>query len=486
MCMKFRPKELINFSILLAGILSLILFLRQGFGDSDFYWHTALGETILTTGNIPTRDIFSWYAQEQGFVETAHSWLSGVVLYLFTVIFGGDIGGGFYCILTAVVFDCILYVLLVRRIKCDLFQNIASVLLAGLTVLLFYSGRPQNIGYILYAVALYELFTVWKNPSFKAIPMLAGISLLWANFHGGSLPMLFAFEGVFCISVLIPNWKFGNLAHTVTDKKKTLKVYFGSLTASVATGLINPYGFSLYFYFFITNNAATKRYVIEWQPSTLIFGATLTTLIIVFVLFVLLKHNKEFVYTACLFSSISMTALHVRVSYYAVILAFFMLVLESEKIDTEDLRPFPYAIFMTVDAVLIAIVVSFGLEETLWDKFNNPLTEDVVEYLETKDFKRPYTDYDSGGYLINKGFKTFIDSRADLFTEESLTDGLFFGAFAFEDAEEYDRCLEQYYFDAIIVYNAASYKLCNYLAVRKDWVLDFSTKDWSVFIPASD
>lgn len=485
MSIKFRSQELINISILLAGILGLMLSLRQGFADSDFYWHIALGETIVKTGSIPREDIFSWIAQEQGSIITAHSWLSGVVLYLFSVIFGGDIGGGFYCVATAIVFDVVVYVLLIRKLQCRLFQNIASALVAWLTVLIFYAGRPQNIGYILYALAIYFLFTNWKKPSWKLVPTVAGISLLLANFHGGTLPMLFAFIALFCIASLVPNWSFGGLTHNVVDKIKCLKIYLSTLGTSLVVGLINPYGFSLYYYFFVTNNTVNKQYVVEWQPSALLFPATLFTLILIFVLFVLMKPAKEFVWSLCLFCTVGMTAIHMRVAHYAAIIAVVLILQVANDLAVKDIRSIPYWIFMSLDAVLLAVVISFSLEGQLWDKLDSPLTEDVSEYLGDKQFERPFTDYDSGGYLIHAGFKSFIDSRSDLFTEDVLLDGFFFGFFAFEDVSEYDRCMKQYNFDSIVIYKPSSYKLRNYLCSRDDWKLDFDSENWAVFIPST-
>lgn len=480
---KFRPQELNNILILLVGILGLMLYLNSGFADSDFYWHATLGKTICSTGSIPKQDVFSWIAQENGFTETAHSWLSSIIIYLFTVICGGDIGGGVYCIVTAIIFDIIVYTLLIRKMKCILFQNIASICLAGITVTLFYSARPQSIGYSLFALAVYMLFKTWEKPTWKSVTILVGISVLQANFHGGTLPMIFAFEALFCIASVIPSWQFGNLRHNVQNKWHTFKIFAASLAASFLAGMLNPYGITLYWYFFITNNTVTKKYVTEWQPSTLFFSATIITLAIIFILFVILKGQRSFIKTLCIFAALFMAGLHMRVAYYAMIIAFIVLILEVDQLDLQISKQLPYVLFASLNAVCLAVVISYGLDGRLWADMNNPVPDELVEYLEEKSFSRPYTDYDDGGYLIAKGQKSFIDSRADLFSDEVLKDGLYLSAFAFEDASEYERCFAQYKFDAIILSRESCFKFMNYLYTQVNWKQDFCSEDWVVFIP---
>ena len=99
--------------------------------------------------------------------------------------------------------------------------------------------------------------------------LLPVLSFLWANLHGGSLPILFAFIVLFILMCYLPNINTFGLVNENEQKTKKVKTYIQIFVASLLTGLINPYTYKLYYYFFLTNNEATKKYVSEWQPCEL-------------------------------------------------------------------------------------------------------------------------------------------------------------------------------------------------------------------------
>ncbi len=80
---------------IVAGFLRVIqMSLTDGY-DSDYYWHITLGRYILEHKAIFHEDVFSWIAAENGWTETAHSWLGSVVIYLFSEIHSEPFVGAF-------------------------------------------------------------------------------------------------------------------------------------------------------------------------------------------------------------------------------------------------------------------------------------------------------------------------------------------------------------------------------------------------------
>lgn len=88
-----RYKTLYFFAALIAAAISVLLIELGGIGDSDYYWHIVLGREICSTHTIPVADTFSWISQDLGLTETAHSWLSSIILYQFSHISSNPVVG---------------------------------------------------------------------------------------------------------------------------------------------------------------------------------------------------------------------------------------------------------------------------------------------------------------------------------------------------------------------------------------------------------
>ncbi|HEX5691578.1 MAG TPA: hypothetical protein VFX76_16305, partial [Roseiflexaceae bacterium] len=85
--------------VIFIGTFLLVLWLGEFLSnrDGDLGWHIALGRLILTSGTIPTHDLFSYTMHGQPFVP--HEWLSEVA-FAGVYLLGGFDG---VALLTAVV-----------------------------------------------------------------------------------------------------------------------------------------------------------------------------------------------------------------------------------------------------------------------------------------------------------------------------------------------------------------------------------------------
>ena len=83
---KGSNKTLYQFAAIIVTAIAVIMAERQGVVDSDYFWHITLGKSIWQNKAIPTQDTFSWLSPELNLQETAHSWLSSLILYAFSCI----------------------------------------------------------------------------------------------------------------------------------------------------------------------------------------------------------------------------------------------------------------------------------------------------------------------------------------------------------------------------------------------------------------
>ncbi|MEO7651274.1 MAG: hypothetical protein ABIZ80_12475, partial [Bryobacteraceae bacterium] len=158
--------------------------------DGDTGWHIRTGDYILQHGSIPHKDIFSytkpdepWFAwewlSEAAFAAAHGVWgLKGVVLLAGTVL----------CATTTVLFA--------RMLSCggNLFVCLLMALLANASASVHYLARPHIFTLLFLATSLWILHADRRRPG-RAIWLLAPLSALWVNIHGG-FAALFACLGL--------------------------------------------------------------------------------------------------------------------------------------------------------------------------------------------------------------------------------------------------------------------------------------------------
>lgn len=118
--------------------------------------------------------------------------------------------------------------------------------LALVTLPLDWAGRPQNIGLTLFAIGFYLLNKVYEEPDTKLRWLLPVVSVLWANLHGGALPILFAFNLLFLVLCFAPNINAFDIYNEKGDSKKRFRALFQVFLSDILAGLLNPYGIKLY------------------------------------------------------------------------------------------------------------------------------------------------------------------------------------------------------------------------------------------------
>lgn len=486
---KPKKEEIVNVLLIIASAFVMVVLRCQSrLGDSDFFWHITLGRDILTNVRIPVEDTYSWLSAEYGLVETAHSWLSSICLYLSTLPFGGDdiFGAVLYAVITYTLFQVAVYCLFIRRIEGIAAQNIATIISVFAGFMLYDNARPQNIGYVIFVIAMYLLIKLYEDGQMKYLLLMPLVSVCWANFHGGSVPMLFAFNAMFLALTFVPDFEVGKVYSKCVDKKKARKYLASALGLNLVSGMLNPYYFRLYVYFFVTNNAITKKYVAEWQSASIISIPTIFTLLCFFYLFVIAKNKYPLHKVLPLVITFLLSGIHIRIGCYSYIFVVILMCQEfatNKATNRKGLSLIPTAIVAAVAAVFAFSTVS-GAAGELEIRKSNLITVSLKEYLVDKPKKRMYNMYDAGGFLIYEGFHSFIDSRADLFTDQILEDGFTLQRLGFEDAAQFEELINKYQFDSLLIMKCEGIKpLMCYISVSDEWEIDYEDEDWIVYIP---
>jgi hypothetical protein len=230
-----------NFDLLVfAAIWFLLLFAGRSklFRDPGTFFHTAVGERILETGQLPHQDPFSFTMQGKDWI--AHQWLGECIMALVNWIGGFD---GLLVMVAALI--ALLFCSIARRLANAGMNPMLSILLIFVA---FASSshhlhtRPHLASIMFLAVTYgllcdYEMGRVRVQKLYWLIPLF----IAWTNIHGGVL------GGLLTLLLVITGWtvwKFAGLESPIKKRNDAMYLWLLGVLCAVTT-LMSPYGMAL-------------------------------------------------------------------------------------------------------------------------------------------------------------------------------------------------------------------------------------------------
>ncbi|MEG1987250.1 MAG: hypothetical protein RR047_02175 [Bacilli bacterium] len=433
----------IFFLLLLFALISVAFTsLQTGY---DYWWHLKVGEYIYKTGTIPLTSIFSWFGSINNLSWISHEWLSELLLYLYQLIFGSN-HIIWFCLINIGLLFTSLYLFNKEACLKNIFQTLVFLAFGIFLIFPALAPRPYLISYILLAILLYLLFDLNKHPHSKKIYLVPIITILYANFHGGSsnltyiLCFMFAFCGLF---------KF-KLKHIESTRLNPLQIKKYCLIGllSILAILINPHGIKLLLYPFINmQDTLMKGLILEWAPLNITNLSHLPVLIFLIYLVIKLISTKKqisFLHISLMAAFILLTISSVRFAPLLwIVSSFIILGLNSEKIP-----PIKIWTILSFSFIILGTVSIIKEQENVHNKLNTGVLDyQVISYLKEHKPTRLYNYYDYGGYLIYNNIPVFIDGRADMYSKYNLRDAV---KLAFLKGE-YQAILDNYNFDYLVI-----------------------------------
>ncbi|HEY9059613.1 MAG TPA: hypothetical protein VIO64_03780 [Pseudobacteroides sp.] len=462
--------------------------------DIDTFFHLSVGRDIIENG-FTTMDPFSMHRLE----FTSQQWLSDVIFFL---IYKFSDFAGLYVF--QIVFSAVL-IFTVYKINCLVSGNrryLSLFLAIGSTWLFQYNFiriRPQIFTILLFAFEIYILELYLRKRNTKILLFLPVLCLLLANFHIGAFPMFFVLMLPYLADALIKADFFRIRAGYFKENgSKLFKILLLFFAALIPLCIANPYGIKKIFYFTSMFNSEITKNIVEWKSpgfSTelgVIISLTLIicTLIVIFQ-FVLTK--KQFTLKSFLmFIGLTIMTLY-AIRFFTYYMVFIGLIL-LERVEppssgknkglkaksTVQGSVFGEKVARVLEskpaAGVLALLIIAGITlKSVLGMWQTTLLEfypvKAAEYIKNNlDYKnvRLFNDYDDGGFLMFNGIKVFIDSRADLYSDQFNP-----GCTVLQDYDEimrnpgnYETVFKKYDFKYILVNPSLNYDLYSYL--RKD------------------
>jgi hypothetical protein len=221
------------------GALILWLFMGGGgkslLGDGDTGWHIRTGDYVLEHHAVPQKDIFTFTRPNEPWF--AWEWLSDVIFSRIHRVWGLKgivlLAGVLFCLTATIVFCHMLWS------GGNLFLALVVAILANGASSVHFLARPHVFTFVLLALSMWLLARDRLRPD-RAIWLLAPLTAIWVNIHGGFLAL------IACLGLTVAGYGMQWLLARSAEDRFFLRRYT-ILTAlcSLAT-LVNPYGYRLH------------------------------------------------------------------------------------------------------------------------------------------------------------------------------------------------------------------------------------------------
>ena len=450
-----------NIWLYLSFVLTICIAISFFSNGLDYYWHVKIGSYIVNNLKIPYVDIFSWYGTLNNLHWISHEWLYECLIYGFKYLFGNT-GSLIYTFLVLFGISSIIYKYNKKYFEKNTFYTILLAI-TGLIVLGFkLFPRPHLLSYLFFTITLYFAYDLLNNPKSKKIYFSILISILWANFHGGSSNLSYiVYLMILCINLF--SIKYKKISNKKLNKEQILKYLYAIITSFIGI-IINPHGFKMIIYPYIN---LTYKIMIEcieeWGGITFNGEGKIYIVLILILIFIFIKElkKKEKISLTNLLITIIFIIMGIRsVKFFPYLYLFICFYIpKSFKKNRFYINP------MIVSIVLIVANIFFIFSY----KEKKLVSDEIIDYIKDNKIERLYNSYDLGGYLIYKDIKPFIDGRADMYVKSNFKDACYI-----EQGRDFEL-INKYDFDYFVIYKNS--KLSDCLSKKDNYELVIDGKE---------
>lgn len=442
----------ISFLLICFSLFMTTLFHKE----SDYFWHVKAGEYMFNNG-ILTKDVFSWFMN--GKYWMSHEWAFDYLIYLLKYLFENA-----HLFIYTFVCTASLLLILFFSNKKNYLKNIifSLVWIIGFLIFCVYmQARPHLLSFLFVALTIWFLYDLFINENSKKIYFLPLVTLLWANFHGGSSNLSYIFCLVFVVVGLF-KFNFSKIEANRLSKKQILK-YLNVALICLVVICINPHGIRMLTYPYINiMDTVMVNFISEWQPTVLSnLNHYPYFILVVFIVFIMLFSKKKikFIDLTLLCISVFLGLKSVRFWAYTYIIMNYVIFyyVPDRKSDRGTTR------VITMLGCIFLFLFIVNCDEIRRQYNKTFISKKMISVIKKESPKRLYNMYDYGGELIYNEIEVFVDGRADLYSKYNLKD---YKDISMLDSN-YVKLIEKYDFDYFFV--SKEYPINTYLSYSDDY-----------------
>ena len=408
--MKWTPSKMVIVILLLLPIL--LNFNTKFKLNNDFWFLINTGKYIINNG-IPHIEPFTIHSN---LLFVVQQWLTDIIFYFIYSKF--NIYGMY--IFTIVMELLIIYLmykvcLLISNNKIKL-----SIIITVLIILIlnrdFITTRPHLFDILFLTLELYLLELYVKRNNKKYLLGLPLISLLMINLHSSIWPMLFVFLLPYYVGRI-------NLKFTTKENYKLKSIIIVTIIMFIF-GFINPYGIEAMKYLFNSYGIDYLNKIVgEMNQPDLKKGIIIYIFIFIIYLsyYINRKDKINLRYLLLTLGTTCLTLEHYRGVMFLLIVSIITLsdnlkqFFNKEVISKANKKDnYIYIILL----IFLSLIYLYSLD---FETENKMFHSNIANYLDentTKDITL-YTGYGEGSYYEYRGYKCYLDPRAEVFLKSN-------------------------------------------------------------------
>lgn len=442
--MKWTPSKMVIVILLLLPIL--LNFDTKFKLNNDFWFLINTGKYIINNG-IPHIEPFTIHSNLTFVVQ---QWLTDIIFYFIYSKF--NIYGMYIFTITMEL----LIIYLMYKV-CLLISNNKIKLSIIITVLImlilnrdFITTRPHLFDILFLTLELYLLELYIKRNNKKYLLGLPIISLLMINLHSSIWPMLFVFLLPYYVGRI-------NLKFTTKENYKLKSIIIVTIIMFIF-GFINPYGIEAMKYLFNSYGIDyLDKVVIEMSPPDI--KQSLMLFVFIFIVYLSYYINRKdkinLRYLLLTLGTTYLTLEHNRGVMFLLIVSIITLsdnlkqFFNKETISKAKKKDnYIYIILL----IFLSLIYLYSLD---FETENKMFHSNIANYLDentTKDITL-YTGYGEGSYYEYRGYKCYLDPRAEVFLKSNnKKEDILFEYYLLQNGIiSYQDFIDKYNFDYILV-----------------------------------
>ncbi|MBO7657098.1 hypothetical protein J6S55_00385 [Candidatus Saccharibacteria bacterium] len=475
-------KFLIAFLVPVAGVMVCNNSL-----DSDTWYVLAEGREIVTNG-IYYEDQLSMH---EGLEVTVQNYGFAAIFYLIYSVFG-PVGIYIGMLLLNVLLCYLIYK--VCMVVSNKNENL-SLLIMILTDLLlgrwFVVTRAQMVSYCIMMLLIYLLELYIRTNKSKYLWWIPVLSLLQINLHASLWPIIILIIGVY----IIDSFKSKKL-HLQGYRTKPLLLV---LAISFVVGFLNPYGFKM-MTFILTSYGVPEAHdtIQELKPfapfmdsTTMMYCATFSFVLILYIFEG--KKNMRMRWLLMIFGFLALALNTIKGLSQLILVLLFPLaaVYKDVWIEKWKTRKIRWMVLSWMGILSLVMIITVTVAK-MFDSagFGKPpeyavaaldaLDKDVGD-IDKKTLKI-YAGFDGGGYAIYRGYKTYMDSRMEVFLKANNgKEDIFVEWYDLQHNKiEKTDFLDKYNFDYLLLYDDD--RLFDLDDVRYEEIYEDRNDDWEEIV----
>lgn len=319
--------------------------------------------------------------------------------------------------------------------------------------------RPQVFSFVLLLSVLYVLELYIKNDNGKYLIWIPILSFIEANLHASLWWMIFLF--------ILPYLIDGLKVKFLKTQGYRLKPLIIAVLVALAVGMINPYGYKMATFIFKSyGNSYMHSFISELLPFSINMDLSRQMLVLIILIplcLVYFREGKVRLRYICLFcGTLLLGLMSVKAFSHFILVSIFPLAYffkdmfpnkiydllnEMKKIVNWMFCPF------TILVLCIGLVYYFTNKPRVELKHNASKVFDLIDNNFNDKNITIYSSFNDGGYVEYRGYKPYIDPRAEVFLKaNNKKDDIFIENFKLSSGElKVDKFLEKYNFSFILV-----------------------------------